>query len=147
MSINPNKFLPIQKKILFFISFSLSFIVGLSAPAHDLIMSPVAEAADRDVSKVEIIKHEYHLDEDWDKVGKTKYIWKVTIRNHSNVRKRVFAYVYLLDEEDVPLARNVANRMIDAHQTTEIVADSYIMTHKVPHVVRSRIKLKVGFPN
>ncbi len=106
-----------------------------------------AEAADRDASQIELIRHEWYAEAEWTYIGKTKYFWKVTIRNHSNIRKRVFAYYYLLDEEDVPLARNVANTYVDPQQTAEIVADSYIVTPYVSDVKRSRVRIKVGFPN
>lgn len=106
-----------------------------------------AGAASRDPVGIEIVEHGWHPDEEWSYIGKTKYIWRVTVRNNSDVRKRVFAYYYLLDADDVPLARNVANKYVGPHQTVEILANSYIMTPKLPRVERSRVTLKVGFPN
>jgi len=94
-----------------------------------------------------VLHHEWSPDAEWTDIGKTKYFWKVTLKNHSDIRKRVFAYYYLLDKEDVSLARNVANRYVGPKQTLEIVADSYIMIPYLPEVKRSRVKIKVGFPN
>ncbi len=138
--------MPAKKGVFASLFFALLFFVDMS-DVPGLVLLSVSEAADRDASMIEIIKHEYLIDETWEKIGKTKYIWKVTFQNHSDKRKRVFAYYYLLDDEDVPLARNVANRYVGPHQTVEIVADSYIMTNKVSRVAKSRVKLKVGFPN
>ncbi len=136
-----------QKRAIFFLCFVLTFFGATIGSLVYLPFPSVAMAVDRDASMVEVVSHEWYIDETWDKIGKTKYVWKVTLQNHSDVRKRVYAYYYLLDANDVPLARNVANRFVGPHQTEELVANSYIMTYKVPHVTRSRISLKVGFPN
>jgi len=126
--------------------FTLLFFGGFHG-AFDMNWLSVAEAGNRDASMIEVLEHGYRIDETWEKIGKTKYYWKVTFQNHSDKRKRVFAYYYLLDAEGVPLARNVANRYVGPHETVEMIADSYIMTYKVPQVIDSRVKLKVGFPN
>jgi len=103
--------------------------------------------AGRNDPLVEMVEHGWKPDEVWDKIARTQYLWHVTVRNNSEVRKRVYAYYYLLDEENVPLARNVANRFIGPHQTEKITASSYIMTLDLPRVTSSRVKIKVGFPN
>lgn len=121
--------------------------MGLFQYMPGLGLLSVSEAGNRDASMIEVLEHGYRIDETWEKIGKTKYFWKVSFQNHSDKRKRVFAYYYLLDAKGVPLARNVSNRYVGPHQKAEIIADSYIMTHKVSEVVDSRIKLKVGFPN
>ncbi|MFQ5589069.1 MAG: hypothetical protein ACE5F7_09540 [Nitrospiria bacterium] len=128
--------------------FGLMGIFSGVIPGSIQFLNPeAAQGVDRDASMIAVVKHEYHIDETWEKIGKTKYIWKVTFENHSDVRKRVYAYYYLLDADGVPLARNVANRYVGPRQTAEIVANSYIMTHKVPEIANSRVRLKVGFPN
>jgi hypothetical protein len=103
--------------------------------------------ADRDASQIEVIRHEWSVADEWMYIGKTKYFWKVKVHNHSDIRKRIFAYYYLLDDEDSPLARNVASRYVEPQQSAEIIAHSYIMTPYVADVKRSRVKIKVGFPN
>ncbi len=133
----------VKKRALFL---TLFFFVGMGH-ISDLRLLPVSEAADRDASMIEVLAHGYRIDEAWQKIGKTKYFWKVTFQNHAKKRKRVFAYYYLLDAEGVPLARNVANRYVGPQETVEIIADSYILTQKVPQVMDSRVKVKVGFPN
>lgn len=146
MNLNSCLFLSVRRSraLCFFV---LLLFFSSFCGTSDLSLLPVAEARDRDASMIEVLEHGYRIDETWDKIGKTKYFWKVTFQNHSDRRKRVFAYYYLLDGEGVPLARNVSNRYVGPKQTVEILADSYIMTNKVSQVVDSRVKLKVGFPN
>jgi hypothetical protein len=136
-----------KKKSRALVFFALLFFFRGFYGGLDLSFLSVAEAGNRDASMIEVLEHGYRIDETWDKIGKTKYFWKVTFQNHSDKRKRVFAYYYLLDSEGVPLARNVSNRYVGPKKTVEILADSYIMTNKVSRVVDSRVKLKVGFPN
>ena len=128
-----------------FVFFALFFFLSGFGVALDLFS--VAQAGDRDASMIEVLEHGYRIDEIWQKIGKTKYYWKVTFQNHSNKRKRVFAYYSLLDAKGFSLARNVSNRYIGPQETVEIIGDSYIMTDKVSLVVDSHVKLKVGFPN
>ncbi len=103
-----------------------------------------AKAVDRDASKIEVIGHAWHPGEVWDRIGKTQFFWNATVRNHSDVRKRVYLYYDLLDADNVPLARNVANKYVDPQETLKIVADSYIMTVDLPRVTGSRVTVKVG---
>lgn len=105
-----------------------------------------ATAQDRSPSDIEILSHEWHPDEVWERIGKTKFVWKATLQNHSDVRKRVFVYYDLLDEENRPVASNVANKFIEPHQTTEIISDSYIDSPLLPQVKRSRVTVKTRFP-
>lgn len=116
------------------------FLVGGS-----IIVFPLkTEAVDRDASKIEVLRHAWHPDEVWERVGKTKFIWNATVRNNSDVRKRVYLYYDLLDGQNVPVARNVTNKYVDPHETIKIVADSYIMTFDLPRVRGSRVTVKVG---
>ncbi|MEW6325903.1 MAG: hypothetical protein AB1515_11030 [Nitrospirota bacterium] len=103
--------------------------------------------APRDASAVQIVEHEWRPDTVWERIGKTKFIWSATVRNDSAERQRVFVYYDLLDERGVPLARNVANRFLDAGQTATITSDSYILSVDLPRVTGSRAAVKVGFPN
>jgi hypothetical protein len=103
-------------------------------------------AFDRDASAIEVLKHEWHPGTVWERIGKTKFVWSATVRNNSEIRKRVFVYYDLLDAGGVPLARNVANRYIDAHQTVDVTSDSYIMSVDLPGVKTSRVTVRVGFP-
>ena len=96
---------------------------------------------------VEILKHEWRPDVVWEKIGKTKFIWNATIRNHSDARKRVFVYYDLLDDQNHPVASNVANKTIPPQQTVELISDSYINTDLLPKVRSSRARMKLGFPN
>ncbi len=93
---------------------------------------------------VEILSHEWRPDAVWERIGKTKFIWKATVRNNSDARKRVYVYYDLLDAGGVPLARNVANKFLEPHQTLEIAADSYILSEDLPKVKSSRATAKVG---
>jgi hypothetical protein len=103
-------------------------------------------AFDHDASAIEVLKHAWHPDTVWERIGKTKFVWSATVRNNSEIRKRVFVYYDLLDAGGVPLARNVANRYIDAHQTIDVKSDSYIMSVDLPSVKTSRVTVRVGFP-
>ncbi|HEY5593845.1 MAG TPA: hypothetical protein VIL61_01630 [Nitrospiria bacterium] len=105
---------------------------------------PPARAFDRDASAIEVLSHEWHPDAVWERIGKTKFVWKATVRNNSEVRKRVYVYYDLLDLAGVPVARNVTNRYVDPHQTLEIIADSYIMSDDLPRVKSSRATVKVN---
>lgn len=105
-----------------------------------------ANATDRDASAVKILSHEWHPATVWERIGKTKFIWKARVSNRSNIRKRVFVYYDLLDDHDLPLAQAVANRVIDPHQTVEIISDSYIQTPFLSLVKNSRATVRVGFP-
>ncbi len=104
-------------------------------------------ASDQSIQEqeVEVLKHEWHPDAVWERIGKTKFIWTATVRNNSDTRKRVFVYYDLLDERNFPLARNVANQYIEPHQTVDILADSYILSIDLPKVKNSRVTLKVDF--
>ena len=101
-------------------------------------------ASDPSPSVVEILSHEWRPDAVWERIGKTKFIWKATVRNNSDRRKRVYVYYDLLDGRGVPLARNVTNRYLDPHQTAEIAADSYILSEDLPKVKSSRATAKIG---
>jgi hypothetical protein len=103
-------------------------------------------AFDRDASEIEVLKHAWHPDTVWERIGKTKFVWKATVRNNSNLRKRVFVYYDLLDAGGAPLARNVANKYIEPHQTVDVASDSYIMSVDLPSVKSSRVTVRVGFP-
>ncbi len=105
---------------------------------------PPARAFDRDASAIEILKHEWHPDAVWERIGKTKFVWKATVRNNSEVRKRVYVYYDLLDVGGFPVARNGTNRYIEPNQTLEVIADSYIMSDDLPRVKSSRATVKVG---
>ena len=102
-----------------------------------------AEATDPVVSSIEVLKHEWHPDTVWEKIGKTKFVWKAIVRNNSDVRQRVYVYYDLLDAQNVPLARNVANKLIEPHQTVEMISDSYIVSADLPNVKSSRATVKV----
>ena len=102
-----------------------------------------AEATDPVVSTIEVLKHEWHPDTVWERIGKTKFVWKATVRNNSDVRQRVYVYYDLLNAQNVPLARNVANKYIEPHQTVEVIADSYIISADLPNVKSSRATVKV----
>ena len=94
---------------------------------------------------VEVLVHEWHPDVVWERIGKTKFIWRATVRNNSNERKRVYVYYDLLDGTSVSIARNVTNRYIEPLETLEITADSYILTEDLPTVKGSRAVAKIGF--
>ena len=110
-----------------------------------IILIPIspAQAAGPATSTIEVLKHEWHPDTVWEKIGKTKFVWKATVRNNSDVRQRVYVYYDLLDAQNVPLARNVANKYIEPHQTVEVISDSYIISAELPHVKNSRATTKV----
>jgi hypothetical protein len=96
---------------------------------------------------VEILKHEWRPGTVWERIGKTKFIWSATVRNHSDVRQRVFVYYDLLDDQNRPLASNVANKIIGPQQTVNVFSDSYINTDFLPKVRSSRATVKLRFPN
>lgn len=121
-------------------------IVMLIIVGPSIGQPPGAVAFDRDASSIEVLKHEWHPSTVWKKIKKTKFVWKATVRNNSNVRKRVYVYYDLLDADGVPLARNVTNQYIEPHQTVDVVSDSYIMSVDLPGVKSSRVRVKVGFP-
>lgn len=102
------------------------------------------EPSDRDDLAVEVLSHKWHPDTVWERIGKTKFVWQATVRNNSDVRKRVFVYYDLLDANNFPLARNMTNKFIEPHQTADIIADSYIMTVDLPQVKSSRVTIKIG---
>jgi hypothetical protein len=105
------------------------------------------ELSKRDPSTIEVLRHEWRPDAVWERIGKTKFIWSATVRNHSEKRQRVFVYYDLLDERGAPLARNVANTFVEPHQTADIASDSYILSGDLPLVKSSRATVKIGFPD
>lgn len=104
------------------------------------------QASDRDASTIEVLKHEWHPGAVWERIGKTQFFWSATVRNNSDIRKRVYVYYDLLDARDVPLARNVKNQYIDRNQTVDVLSDSYILSDDLPWVKSSRVTVKVGSP-
>lgn len=113
-----------------------------------LLFSTAAGAASQEGAEtIEIVSHAWRPDVVWEKIGKTKFVWNAVVRNRSDTKKRVFVYYDLLDEANVPLASNVANKMVDPGQTVNIVSDSYINSTFLPQVKNSRAIVKLGFPN
>jgi hypothetical protein len=102
------------------------------------------EAVEPASSVVEVLSHEWRPDAVWERIGKTKFIWKATVRNNSDSKKRVYVYYDLLDAGGFPVARNVSNRYVEPHQTLEIAADSYILSEDLPKVKSSRATAKIG---
>jgi len=105
-----------------------------------------ANAVNRETFGLAILRHEWHPKTVWERIGKTQFIWKATVINRSDMQKRVFVYYSLLDDHNLPLARNVANELIAPGQTVEIIGDSYINTTFLPMVKSSQAILRVGFP-
>jgi hypothetical protein len=124
--------------VTLYLSFVLVVALGLFGESL-----PVA-AFDPSEPAIEVLSHEWHPDTVWERIGRTKFVWKATVRNNSDARKRVFVYYDLLDADNVPVARTVANRYIEPHQTVEILSDSYIETVYLPKVKNSRATVKVG---
>jgi len=106
--------------------------------------APPVAAVEPSSPVVEVLSHEWRPDAVWERIGKTKFIWKAVVRNNSDAKKRVYVYYDLLDAGGFPLARNVSNRYVEPHQTLEIAADSYIMTEDLPRVRSSRATAKIG---
>ncbi|HXC61647.1 MAG TPA: hypothetical protein VNV63_03150, partial [Nitrospiria bacterium] len=102
------------------------------------------ELPDHDASAVQVLSHKWHPDTVWERIGKTKFVWEATVRNNSDTRKRVFVYYDLLDENNFPLARNMANQFIEPHQTIVVASDSYIESVELPRVKTSRATIKIG---
>lgn len=93
-------------------------------------------------ASVEVLEHSWNLDEDWPKIRKTKYSWRVLVRNNTPQRQRVWLYYSLLDETGHPLARNATNRRMAPNQILEIQSDSYIDTTLKSQVESSRVVIK-----
>ena len=121
-----------------------AFLIFITWVATGVLPS-FAAASEPSPPVVEVLAHEWHPDVVWERIGKTKFIWRATVRNNSNERKRVYVYYDLLDSKRVPIARNVTNRYIEPHETVEITADSYILTEDLPKVKSSRAVAKTGF--
>jgi len=121
-----------------------AFLILITWAATDDLPAFAAKA-ERSPPVVEVLAHEWHPDVVWERIGKTKFIWRATVRNNSDERKRVYVYYGLLDDGRVPIARNVTNRYLEPHQTVEITADSYILTEDLPKVRSSRATAKIGF--
>src|SRR3989338_5757796 len=119
------------------------FLIFITWAAAGVLPS-FAAAGEPSPPVVEVLAHEWHPDVVWERIGKTKFIWRATVRNNSDERKRVYVYYDLLDDGRVPIARNVTNRYVEPHQTVEIEADSYILTEDLPKVKSSRAAAKVG---
>lgn len=120
---------------------AISLLTGALAPAY-----PSDEAGSAPQG-IEVVRHAWRPDAVWERIGKTKFFWSATLRNRSGVRKRVFVYYDLLDDQGRPLASNVANRTLDPDQTAEVGSDSYINSDLLPKVKSSRVTVKFGFPN
>jgi hypothetical protein len=95
------------------------------------------------VPTVEVLRHQWYPDTVWEKVGKTKFVWKATVRNNSDIRQRVYVYYDLLDAGNIPLARNVANKYIEPHQIVDVISDSYIVSADLPNVKSGRATVKI----
>ncbi len=104
-----------------------------------------AQATEPVVPTIEVLKHEWHPDTVWERIGKTKFVWKATVRNNSDIRQRVYVYYDLLDAGNVPLARNVANKYIEPHQIVDVVSDSYIVSAELPNVKSGRVTVKIWY--
>ena len=119
----------------------------ISVGGFMLVYPESATALDRDASTIEVLDHAWKVGEVWERIGKTQFLWNATVQNHSDQRKRVYVYYDLLDDNHVPVARNVTNKYVEPHETVKIVADSYIMTFDLPRVKGSRVTVKVGVPH
>ncbi len=120
-----------------------SLIARFLIVAAVLGVTDPAPAAKPVVPTIEVLKHEWHPDTVWERIGKTKFVWKATVRNNSDFRQRVYVYYDLLDAENVPLARNVANKYIEPHQIVDVVSDSYIVSVELPNVKSGRVTVKI----
>ena len=102
---------------------------------------PVEESTEAPAA--EILEHSWKLEEEWPKIGKTKYSWKATVKNHSDDPQKVSIYYYLVNEGGFPLARNTASKIIPPHETMEILSDSYVENGIISRIKNSRAVLKL----
>ena len=100
------------------------------------------ESRSQEAKDVELLEHSWKLDEDWVKIGKTKYSWSALVRNNTLQRQRVWVYYSLLDKTGGPLARTVTNQRMAPNQTLNIESDSYIDTTLKFRVDSSRAVIK-----
>jgi hypothetical protein len=96
---------------------------------------------------IEIIGHSWKLEEEWPKIGKTKYSWRATVRNTTDDARKVSVYYHLVDESEFPLARNTASRMVPPHQTVEIISDSYVENGIIERITKGVATVKSRPPS
>lgn len=101
-----------------------------------------AEPGKEETPVVIILEHSWQLEEEWDKIKKTKYSWWATVKNLSEISQEVSIYYSLLDKDGFPLARNTRSQTVGPLETVEITSDSYIHNQKIPQAVSSRATLK-----
>lgn len=107
-----------------------------------LAAAPVwAQTARKNPPDVVVVSHSFKLEEEWPKIGKTKYSWKATVENRTEVPQRVSIYYNLLDGDDYPLAKNTAARVIGPHEAAEIASDSYVENGIIDKIAKSRADL------
>jgi uncharacterized protein with NRDE domain len=120
-------------------SAAVSIVVGL------LLIDPAAVSAQparKNPPDVVVLSHSWKLEEEWPNIRKTKYSWRATVENRTDVSQEVSIYHLLLDENDYPLARNAASRVIGPHETAEITSDSYVENGIIGQIKKSRADLK-----
>lgn len=91
---------------------------------------------------VEILDHSWRIEEEWERIKKTKYSWRATVKNHSNARQKVALFFIVTDEKGLPLDRNTTTGTVSPGETLEIRSDSYLDNNLVEMAVGSQISIE-----
>lgn len=121
---------PLNKKTVHFFILSVVLLFSLWAPLTGR------------ANEIEVLEHSWETTEKWEKINKTRYAWKATIRSHAREQQKVFIYYYLLDQGGKPVAMNTVMKIIQPDETLEVIGDSYVENHRLPFIKKSQVKVK-----
>ena len=93
-------------------------------------------------NEIEVLEHSWETTEKWEKINKTRYAWKATIRSHAQEQQKVFVYYYLLDQGGRPVAMNTMTKIIQPDETLEVIGDSYVENKRLPFIKKSQVKVR-----
>lgn len=91
---------------------------------------------------VVVLEHSWKIEEEWERIKKTKYSWRATVKNNSNTRQKVSLYFIVTDSAGLPLDRNTTSGTVPPGETIELRSDSYLDNNLVDLAVGSRITLE-----
>ncbi len=93
-------------------------------------------------NEIEVLEHSWEITEKWEKIHKTRYAWKATIRSHAQEQQKVQVYYYLLDQGGRPVAMNTMKKIIQPDETLQVIGDSYVDNDRLPFIKKSQVKVK-----
>ncbi|HSG06107.1 MAG TPA: cupin domain-containing protein [Nitrospiria bacterium] len=116
--------------------------LGIFTPPYAGKDSVPVVLLEEDSPAVEVVEHSWKIEEEWERIKKTKYSWRAIVKNNSEKRQKVSLFFVVTDSKGLPLDRNTTSETLLSGETREIHSDSYLDNNLVEAAVGSRITLE-----